>query len=541
MTSILRQAVYALTALILSIVAGCGPRKQAAESGKPLPQGELGTTIGMLAEVFASDTIPVRGYALVGELNGTGSSECPTPVRVYLEKYILQQLAGTKKVTVEELISSPDTAVVMVEGLIPAAASRDQRFDVRVLALPGTSTTSIEGGWLYGADLYQAQRFTGAIKPLANAEGQVFTDTIDTSNPNKKAGYIIGGGKVLDDYKINLALRRADFKLASDIRNRVNELFGYETAWALSAGQIELRVPAKYTGRKERFIQVVKATFLGETPELTEKRIMTFVQRLAGSQDKAASEIALEAIGNASTGKLTALLNSSNEEVRLRAGRCMLNLGDQRGLETLQKIALDKRSSYRVEAMEAIVGGVKPKVAAPIARELIRDDDFAVRLIAYENLKRIDDLSITSARVANAFYLEQISQSGKPAIYVSRSGQPRIVLFGAPIYCRDNLFVQSQDSSITINAPSGQGYVTILCRHPTHPDLVVQLRSTFELGDIIRTLCDEPQSKGEGGQKGLGVSYSAVAALLKQMSDKGAVEAEFHAGALPKIGLNIKK
>jgi hypothetical protein len=500
----------------------------------------------MAAEVFASDTIPVRGYALVGGLNGTGSSECPAAVRAYLEKYILQQLAGTRNVSVEELISSPDTAVVVVEGVIPAAASRDQRFDVRVMALPGTSTTSLEGGLLYGADLYEAQRFGMAIKTLATAEGAVFTDTLDSAGADKKVGYILGGGTVRDDYKINLALRRADFKLASDIRNRVNELFGYETAWALSPGQIDLRVPVKYTGRKERFIQVLKAVYLGETPELTEKRIMTFIERLAGTQDKAASEIALEAIGNASTGKLAALLNSSNEEVRLRAGRCLLNLGDERGLEALQRIAADKRSLYRVEAMDAIVAAPavllrKSEAAGAIARGLIGDDDFEVRLAAYEKLRRLDNLAITSSLIAKSFLLEQVAQPGKPAIYVRRSGEPRIVLFGAPIYCRDNIFVQSQDGTITINAPAGQGYVTILRRHPTHSDVIIRLRSTFELSDIVRTLCEEPLSKDEHGQRGLGVTYSVLAGLLKQMSDKGAVDAEFHAGALPKIGLNIKK
>ena len=191
--------------------------------------------------------------------------------------------------------------------------------------------------------------------------------------------------------------------------------------------------------------------------------------------------------------------------------------------------------------MDAIVAGAEPKAAGPIARGLIGDEDFEVRLAAYENLRRLDDLAITSSLIAKSFLLEQVAQSGKPAIYVRRSGEPRIVLFGAPIYCRDNIFVQSQDGAITINAPAGQGYVTILRRHPTHSDVIIRLRSTFELSDIIRILCEEPLSKEEQGQHGLGVTYSVLAGLLKQMSDKGAVDAEFHAGALPKIGLNIKK
>ena len=42
-----------------------------------------------------------------------------------------------------------DTAVVVVEGLIPPGATEGTRFDLRVFAHPMTSTTSLEGGRLY--------------------------------------------------------------------------------------------------------------------------------------------------------------------------------------------------------------------------------------------------------------------------------------------------------------------------------------------------------------------------------------------------------
>jgi hypothetical protein len=67
------------------------------------------------------------------------------------------------------------------------------------------------------------------------------------------------------------------------------------------------------------------------------------------------------------------------------------------------------------------------------------------------------------------------------------------------------------------------------------------MKSSFDLGDVIRTLCTEPLTEGQKGRGGLGVSYAEVIALLKQMCDKGAVNAEFLAGPLPKIGINVKK
>jgi hypothetical protein len=272
-----------------------------------------------------------------------------------------------------------------------------------------------------------------------------------------------------------------------------------------------------------------------ETPEATKERIKTFVKMLAVSDDDGLSEIALEAIGNESLDKLSALLNSGYEQVRLRAARCMLNLGSDAGLETLRKIAMDKNSALRVEALEAITTGAKRNDAAAIGRRLLGDENFEIRLATYEQLRQIDDITVIRTPVARSFYLDQISQTQYKSIYVSRSGEPRIVLFGSPIFCRDNLFVQSANGEITIDSRAGQNYVSVMRKHPTRPTVVGPLRCSLELGDIIQTLCEEPVKRTEQGRIGLGVSYAEMIGLLKQMCEKGAIEAEFKAGPLPSI------
>ena len=525
--------------LLISFIAGCGEPAQRGEK-EPAAEIDSGATIGSLAEVFSFELIPVEGYGLVGGLSGTGSAECPVQIRGYLKRYILGQLAGDK-VNVDELIGGRDTAVVVVQGTMPTAIPKNQYFDVRVVALPGTQTTSLEGGWLYGAELEAAGWFGIGIKVLATAKGPVFIDALSPAETNKKTGYILAGGRVLDEYKINLGLRRPDYRTASLIRNKLNGRFGSGTARAVSPSQIELKVPAKYREQKQRFISIVKAIYLAETPEITRERISTFVRKLAVSEDKYASETALEAIGNESISKLAALLNSSQEQVRLGAARCMLNLGSDKGLNTLREIASDKDSAYRLKALEAITASASRNDAAAISRKLLRDGDFNIRLAAYENLRKLDDITVRQKLIARNFYLEQITQTEQKGIFVSRSGQPRIVLFGAPIYCHDSIFIQSADGNITINAPAGQKYVSIIRKHPKRPNVMVQLKSSFELSDIIQTLCEEPLKKAKQEPRGLNVSYAEAIALLKQMSDKGAVEAEFWAGPLPKIDLIIKR
>ena len=438
-------------------------------------------------------------------------------------------------IDVKRLIDSHNTAVVRVYGMMPTAGAKNQYFDVGVSALEGTQTTSLEGGWLYRTELKIRSSFGMTMKILAAAEGPVYIDTIDPLEKNNKtAGYVLAGGTVLDEYNVRLTLRRPDYRTASLIRNRLNERFGNGTAKAVSPSLIQLAVPAKYKRQKQRFISIVKATYLAETRQAVKDRINAFIRKLAVSDDKEESEIALEAIGNRSFSKLTALLNSTDEQVRLRAARCMLNLGSDRGLDTLRKIATDAGSLYRRQALEAITTAASRNDAAAISRMLLRDEDPDIRLAAYEALRKLDDIAIMQSLIGHNFYLEQIAQTKHKMIFASRSGQPRIVLFGAPIYCRDNIFVESADGNITINAPAGEKYVSIIRKHPKRPNVIVKLQSSFELSDIIRTLCEEPVKKNKDEQPGLNVSYAEAIALLKQMCDKGALQAEFRAGPLPK-------
>ena len=520
-------------------VIGCG---QPVEKKELLaPSAGLGATIGSFAEVFIPGSIPVEGCGLVGRLRGTGSIECPPAIRSHLTQYILRQVERSR-IDVEKFIDSQDTAVVVIRGTIPAAPLKNQYFDLEVTALDGTQTSSLENGWLYGAELKPVGRFGLAVKVLGRAEGPIYIDQIDTKDSDKRTGYILAGGTVLDEYKLYIALRQPSYRIASVIRNRLNERFGAKVAKAVSAGQIELAVPAKYKRQQQRFISIIRAMYLAQTPEVTEERILSFIRKLAVSSGKYASEIALEAIGKESLNKLSALLNSSNEQVRLSAARCMLNMGDDRGLGVLREIAMDKNSSIRIEAVKAVTASAGRNDAAAISRLLLGDDDFDIRLAAYEELRKLEDISVTQRLIARNFFLEKVMQTSHKGIFVARSDQPRVVLFGTPLRCRENIFIQSDDGTITINAPSGQDFVSIIRRHPKRADIgPINIRSSYNVEDIIEALCEESIKKSGQGRPGLEVSYSDIVALLKQMCDKGAIAAEFHAGPMPKIRPIVKK
>jgi hypothetical protein len=534
---------YRMTNIILmflagvGLLAGCNSGKQT----KPDETADLGATIGSLVDVVYPDSIALQNYSLAGGLRGTGSAECPPIIRDYLTKAILKNASGVAtSEAADRLINSLDTAVVEVEAILPVSTSTGNYFDVKVSVLSGTQTSSLDYGWLYLTELQLAGTFGLKMEILANVEGPLFFDKLNPAGFDKKVGYILAGGKALVDYKIRLTLKKPDFIIADQIRNRLNTRFGRDIAKASSSGLIELGIPERYKDKRQAFISLVKSIYITDTPELNVKRSQYFIKQLVESPNKQESETALQAIGVDSLAELKVLVKSDNPEVSFRSARCMLNIGEGAGLQILRQIVLNEKSSYRIEAIEAIASSPSKNEAIVILRRLLRDNDINVRIAAYEQLHKLGDSSIVRDLIAKSFYIEQIAPPGEKAIYVSRSGQPKIVLFGAPISCKADIFVESADGDIIINSQADHS-VLIIRKNPKRIGATSQLKCTDDIADIIQTLCQEPVASAANARVGLGVPYSDVISLLKQMVDKGAVDAKFVAGPLPKIDLNVKK
>jgi len=519
---------------------GCQRGSTRAPSAAGGPPAALGTTIGALAEVVLPAPLAVEGYGLVGGLAGTGSGYCPPEVRAYLKQYVPTQLPH-ERVNVDELINNRNTAVVALEAMIPALPSVGERLDVRVSLLAGSEATSLHGGWLYKAELVPRGTFGAQIRPLATVEGPVFIDSIGTVASEPRRGWTLGGGRTLHEYTLLLRLRKPDYRVAGLIRNRLSERYGPGIAQALSPREVEVRIPADYRRRKQRFASTLSAMFLEVSDELLGARINTYVKGLTGSGDRDGSEIALEAIGRECAPMVSTLLNSPEAEVRLRAGRCLVGLGDSRGLTPLRDLALDPASPYRLEALEALMVSPRHEDAAALGRRLLRDAEVPMVLATYEHLRRMEDPAIVREAIGRGFTLEQVVQSSHKAVFVSRSGEPRIVLFGAPLRCRDNLFVESPDQTVILDARTGQGHISVIRKHPKRPGVIGPVRSSLDLGDLIRILGSEPATGPSGNLLSLGLPYGQVIALLERVVAQEAVAAEFWAGPLPKIDLGVKK
>ncbi|MCI0499741.1 MAG: flagellar basal body P-ring protein FlgI [Planctomycetales bacterium] len=514
--------------------------------GQPAPKADLSqqdvdprSTIGAIATYQATESTAVRGIGLVVGLAGTGSAECPPSIREELEKYIWKQVPKAGAVNPRLLIESQNTAVVEIVAVIPPLATPQSGFDVFVRPLSSTQTTSLDGGYLYTAELKEMSRlarveqFTQFSKTLATAEGPVFSKT--SGDASTREWYILGGGRSTEEGFVKLILNAPNFVAANAIRNRINERFGPKTAIPTSAAECTLYFPARYIGQKQRFLKMVSTLILADNLQIQDEYTQTLIQRLTTETDKESAEIALEGIGKPALDNLAKLLDHPDPDVRFYAARCMLNIGDNRPLPVMRKVILDTASPYRIEAILTVGQNAKRDDARPMLLNALNDPNTPVRLAAYEMLGRLNSPEISRTIIAKgSFVVDRVTCGGPKAVYVYQQLSPRIILFGSPLYCEKNIFVQSDNDAITINAQANDKYISVSRKHPLRPRVVGPLYAGYEVGNLIQTLGEVPDVKDSSTPRpGLAVPYAEIVHILRKMCGQEAIKAQFITGPEP--------
>jgi hypothetical protein len=521
------------------LLCGCGDKSvpDIAVDKSLSEKIDLDKTIGAFGEIFTSSDIYVEGYGIVAGLNGQGSSEVPPQLREYLIKYIQQMLGNANRYEAMKFLNSNDNAAVHIYGRIPSGSPKGSKFDVVVEALSTTQTTSLNGGILYTSDLTASSRLgVAGAKKLALASGPVFLDWTGEEEVNPRKGRVIGGGTAFETFRMYLELENPDYMLAGLIRDRINERFGEKTANARSAEIISFTPPARYAGQHRKFAELVGAIYLPETNSSLMSRIEALTDALTLPENTISAEMGLEAIGRMALKSLKPLLDHDQEYVRLRAARCMLNIGYEKAIATLIDIASDRNSEKRLEAIKAIKNAMVSDEAVSPLRSLLNEEDADVRLAVYEILRDHGDISVSRQLTMAGFPINTVVTSGKPLVYIYRQDRQEIVLFGNHINVSTPLFIKDAANNVTINAAGEDKMLTLIRQHPSKPGIIGPFKSNTKLSDVIHRLTDNI-----GGMKkdrtGLGLNYSGTAAVIEGLWESGALEASLKLSPMNEITL----
>lgn len=512
-----------------------------------VPQVMRGT-VNSEALLFGYEPVIVRGYGLVVGLNGTGSRDLPPNVRAHMitemsRRGIGSASKGAGDLSPEQMLNSPDTSVVIVEARIPPGASKGSLFDVRVYADPRTGTTSLEGGRLYTADLRpvgQGERLppTGSKQAsiIAQAKGPVFINpfaepgSTKLDNIDRTTGRILNGGIVTVSMPMKLGLANPSHVRAEILQNAINSRFPQErgqqapTARGESDESIEITVPPSYTNREGEFVELLKHTTISQAA--IEQAAMSVRRSVeANPAEAVAAAWRWQAMGPRALPIIVDLYDYPEELPRGAALRAGAYLDDARVIPHLIDMAQSASTDSRIEAIH-LLGEMRMNPRIDVAlREILNDKNIEVRLSAYEALEKRHDPMIQRIVVGRTFFVD-IVESDSPMVYITQSGDPRIVLFGNDLDIQTPATLVAWSNRLMIKADSGDSKVEVYYRDENALEgskTLVERR----LPEFIRFLGQE--TSPEHPEQGLGLTYAQTVGALHQIWRQGLIQADFSA------------
>ena len=506
----------------------------------PIMRGTVASETGLVG----FDPVVVRGYGIVVGLRETGSRQMPSDVRAFLTQELAKRgfgsgQPGAPKLSPQDLLNSGDTAVVIVEGVIPPGAPKGSKFDVRVTTAPGTSTTSLEGGRLLIADLRPGPLFTGSRQPFPLAEGAgpvvinpfVEPNATQRDSINRTSGRVLDGGHVNKDMPLKLRLMTPSHSRAETIQNTINTLFPREprqkeeTAHGRSAETIDLTVPPSFRKRTGEFAELIRHTPLNvENPEQTAMAIRRSLLANPGAAGAAAWR--WQALGKRALPMIQDLYEYPEEQPRFAALNAGSKLDDQLAVPPLLELARKSDSlTIRTEAIK-LLGRIGTNAEIELGlRDLLDDPDVEIRLSAFEALDKRRDPHIIAMEMGRKFVLN-IVPSKHRMIYVAQSGQPRVVVFGEGLSVKVPMTLYTWDGRLIVKADEGDKFLEVFYRERADLPATVD-RVKPDLGSLIGYFARRPTP--DRPETGLNFSYSESISALHELWRMKYIDCDFRA------------
>jgi len=532
---------HLLGAVVLSGLlglAGCmhqQTRLQSDDEAEHDPVADV-KTIGDVTSVANAEPIAVSGVGLVVRLNGTGGGAPPGAYRSVLE----HDLQSQNVANVQEVLNSPDTALVLVSAVIPAGARKGDPLDIEVVLPPQSKATSLRGGYLRECTLHNYESTHNLVPsttrpdqlvkghPLAHAEGALLVGFGDGDEAAQlKRGRIWGGGKSAIDRPFYIALNRDQefVRVAIRVATRINETFqgpyrgpGSDLAEAKDKQIVTLRVPTQYKLNLPRYLRVIRLIPLQEAPAPSSAYRRKLEADLLRPAKTISAALRLEALGSDSIPALKAGLQSEHALVRFAAAEALAYLGSPACGDDLAKLAREQ-PALRAFCLTALAS-LDEAICHVKLREMLLCDSTETRYGAFRALRALDerDPGIHGDLLNESFWLHRVAPASTPLVHFSTSRRAEIVLFGEEV-----LF----DPPFSFRA--GPDFIVSAGRDDDHCMVTsITLKNgrrykqcSLKLSDVVRALAE------------LGGQYPDAVELLREADQIHCLNCKVVADALP--------
>ncbi|HEV7223686.1 MAG TPA: flagellar basal body P-ring protein FlgI, partial [Pirellulales bacterium] len=426
----------------LNIGAGCSAtsilRSQSPEEHVPGSDTKL---VGDVAMPIGLNAYQVEAIGLVTGLEGTGSDPQPSAQKSLL----LDEMKKRGVQNPQQILSSPDTEIVLVRAYLRPGIQKGEHFDVEVRALAQSDAASLRGGWLLQSRMKDMAVLEGQIREgsgLALAEGPILVDPAADGEADRVKllrGRILGGGVCRETRKLGLVLRDGfqNVMASNQLGNAVNARFhrfstGVKQGVAVPENDkfIQLAVHPRYKDNVERYIRVVRSLALRETPAERLARLALLERMLLDPITSANAALRLEAIGKEGVKPLIKGIKADNEEVRFYSAEALAYLDETAAVAPLAAAARQERA-FRAYALTAL-SAMDDYEARSALKELLDVSSAETRYGAFRALWAMNsrDALVQGENLNDQFSYHLIESKGPPMVHLTRSYRAEVVLFG---------------------------------------------------------------------------------------------------------------
>jgi hypothetical protein len=281
-----------------------------------------------------------------------------------------------------------------------------------------------------------------------------------------------------------------------------------------------------------RFIRLVSHVNMDNQPVFCEERLNTLAE-MAEQPAPPYEDMALawEGIGRVGINRIQPLYRHANPEMSFAAAQAGLRLADFEALGVMGQIVRDAAHPRRLEAVNEL-GRTHLGQAAGFLVPLLDSADPELRIAAYEALLEHRHPAVRTRKIPSvldpnmvSFSLDMVATSGEPMIYIRRTGEPRIAVFGARASCQMPLFYSHPDGWVTLNATESFGDITMFRRTRRTNQLSDELHVAPRVSDLIVSMADLPMKNDAGRIRGIGLGYSQVVYVLHALSREDIISA----------------
>ena len=549
----LLPVLLAIGLIAAPIISGCSQTKvvRHPRSAPPPPTfvgpAYLHGTIGSLATIRGWHPMLVNGWGFVTHLGGTGSSDVPAFLRQWMinemrRRGVGSYRLGAEDMSPEKLLASHDTAVVRIDGLIPPGARTGDRFDVLVTALPGTQTTSLQGGQLWTTDLSVngANPQLAFSRKKAEANGPLYINPFEDATlaaqrlELDRQAVVLSGGAVADNRALAIVLHQPSVQRARLIADAITERYEHEqatgffnTAVAKTDQIIELNVPAAFRGEPDRLLKLILHLYLQRQEGFERMKAEELVGILRADPDSAPRvALAFEGLGKTALPVIRTLYADPDIVAQLAAIEAGVGLQDPKAVDAVITLASHADPAIRRKVAELLGRSPAHIRVTHVLKQLLDDPDRAVRLEAYESLAKSGDAILKrrpiGQRESFKFVLDLVPAE-QPLVYITHERLPRIAIFGPDTGFKLTGPARIWDNHLMLNM-SGDGELLDVFYQPSRGGPAATYRIAPTVANLALLMASAPQNEDQSD--GMDLSFSRVANAIYQLSRAGQLDAD---------------